>query len=1662
MTPRLRHLVARSALALVVVSCGRTAVAAGPIFEQGDHVAYIGNTLADRMQHDGWLETYLHALRPDHQFTFRNLGFSGDEINRRQRAANFGDADQWLDKVDADVILCFFGYNESFRGERGLEAFANELGKLIDGMRGREYNGESPPRLVMFSPIAHEDLNSPHLPDGAANNANLTLYTDAMRTVCEAKGVPFVDLFAMSQTLYAQSEEPLTTNGVHLLDRGNRALARAILTTPGSPLANPAAGPLPSDEQIAKLRAAVLDKNYHWFSRYRVVDEYNVFGGRSKLAWFGQSNGDVMMREMEILDVMTANRDRKIWALAAGGDLEIKDDNLPAELTVKPNREGPLEGGAFEYLGGEEALAEMTVQEGLEVNLFASEEQFPRLINPVQMSVDPDGRLWASVWPSYPHWNPTEPRRDALVILPDEDGDGQADDCVVFADGLNSVTGFEFWGGGVLVAALPELWFLKDTDGDDKADVKIRLLQGLSSADSHHSANAMLLGPDGWLYWSRGVFNVAAIETPAGVYRSGQSGVHRFNPRTFEMEFHYPIGPNPHGDVFDRWGYQFANDGTTGTGGYVSLGRGLRPGGRQWFKKEWRPVAATGILSSSHFPEEMQNNFLICNTIGFLGLLQYEVQYNGAEITAVRTDDLLRSTDSNFRPVDVEVGGDGALYVADWQNTLIGHMQHNIRDPNRDHEHGRIYRVTATGRAPLTPVAMSDQSTADVLHNFFSPTNSVRYRARIELTGRDADEALREVAAFTANLDPKQAAPERDEAQALLECLWVLEERRAPAMSLIEKTFRADEPRVRAAAVRTLGHWANHQIRGRALSGHLPGWEPLLRAAATDDSALVRAEALKAAVEFGGPPAAEAIFEVAVRPVDPELKDILAYARGQIDVDAAVAAAIRAGTPLSPAARTYALANAEPSLLLKMEQSPAVYDALLIRAGVSREVRLRVLEASAKLNGRSSFAELAVLLKTAEKDGRNSLGDLAALLPEVAGDEATDRALLQQIAGATGSSAVRQAAYAAWLPAGDADAVWRHAFGSRDRLRDLLTTLAVVTDPTVQRRFTPLVRPLMFKLPDTLRSEADAQAATPGPPVAFEYFAPNPANVRLETLDRLTPALTGRLDQFETFVPGGARDRFATKQIASLLVPKSGFYTFHLRSDDGSRLYLDGREVIDHDGLHGRTQKSARVRLDAGLHPVVLTYFDNGGDDGLSLAWEGPGFKTREISTSDLRGSGGGNLRLQALQIVTDWPGDEGRKIDDLAALVADDVLGGPALSALALRTDGAVADRLPQATTAAVLNRLLERAEAATPVERQSADYSGRLRLGASLAAASGAPVGRQLNVLRARIPVKADPAVMALGAEVYRRESHCATCHQPSGQGLPNLYPPIDGTLWTNGSEDRLIRMALDGMHGTIEVKGKRYSSPPLPPMTGFRHLLNDEELAAVLTYVRNSWSNRAKPIEPSRVAALRAIDRGDDASFWSAFDLLTEYPMEDGSLPIPPVETDGWVPKLVKQWTADDFSDADLAAGGRSLESGALAFRRIGCIQCHQVGGKGGVFGPDLSRLPDEKRTAAHVLGSMLEPSKEIAQEYAMRTLLTASGEVVSGFVVDETEAEIRIKSDPLNPNAPTVVPKDEILEETTSDRSAMPEGLLNYFTKEEALDLIAYVLAGDAQQAGPDKN
>ena len=136
-----------------------------------------------------------------------------------------------------------------------------------------------------------------------------------------------------------------------------------------------------------------------------------------------------------------------------------------------------------------------------------------------------------------------------------------------------------------------------------------------------------------------------------------------------------------------------------------------------------------------------------------------------------------------------------------------------------------------------------------------------------------------------------------------------------------------------------------------------------------------------------------------------------------------------------------------------------------------------------------------------------------------------------------------------------------------------------------------------------------------------------------------------------------------------------------------------------------------------------------------------------------------------------------------------------------------------------------------------------------------------------------KGDAALFVKGAEIYEREGFCGTCHQPDGEGLVSAgFPPLAGSRWVTEQDERLIKLTLKGLMGPIEVKGKSY--PGLVPMTPFEGMLNDEEMAAVLTYVRNSFGNKAGAISPSQVKAVRAADKGKQG-FYSPAELLKAHP-------------------------------------------------------------------------------------------------------------------------------------------------------------------------------------------
>jgi azurin len=381
---------------------------------------------------------------------------------------------------------------------------------------------------------------------------------------------------------------------------------------------------------------------------------------------------------------------------------------------------------------------------------------------------------------------------------------------------------------------------LKDTDGDDVADVRYVYLQGIGSADTHHAANAFVYGPDGGIYWQSGIFLVNNIESPYGPsLNTGNSGMFRFDPRRFTINFHARNDPNPHGISFDKWGYHFANDGTGGRTWQV------RPEGHgfkmyELLKMQVRPVAANGVISSANFPDEMQDDFILCNTIGFLGIKHYKLERNpdNGHVWGEPAEDLVSSTDKNFRPTDVEFGSDGALYFSDWQNVIIGHMQHNVRDPNRDHIHGRVYRMVNTKKPLQEPVKIAGASLDQLMVNLEHPVDGVRYRTRIELSGRDTDEVIAAANKWMKKLDPKK----REDAHALLEGLWLHQQHNVRNPQLLASLLESPEPHARIAA-QTVQHHLYHvnakadaMVKAKVEAAEKPAEQPAVKSGVISDT----------------------------------------------------------------------------------------------------------------------------------------------------------------------------------------------------------------------------------------------------------------------------------------------------------------------------------------------------------------------------------------------------------------------------------------------------------------------------------------------------------------------------------------------------------------------------------------------------------------------------------------------------------------------------------------------------------------------------------------------------------------------------------------------------------------------------------------------------------
>lgn len=1058
-------------------------MAAAPLeLQQGDRIALVGNATAERMQHSNGLETLLARKFADLDLAFRNLAFAGDEVVTRARSENFGSPDAWLERVKASVVWGFFGYNESFHGLEGLPKFRADLETWVKETKAKNFSGAGTPKIVLFAPLAVEKrppFNAPGDPE--ARNAVLAAYAAAIKEVAAATDADFVDLFVLSQQAYAAAKEPLTHNGWQLTDAGDAALAPLIFQA----LTGEAA-PTP-DGNMEKLRAAIAEKNRQWHLRYRTVDGYNIYGGRSQMEYESGPGGpkiknyQVMQEEMSVRDVMTANRDARVWAVAKGGDLKIDDSNVPKVTEIKTNLPGSQPDGAHTYLGGEEAIAKMKLAPGCEVTLFASEEQFPELVNPVQMAWDPQGRLWVAAWRNYPSRTPWSTKGDSLLVFEDTDADGRADKVTTFLDDLNCPTGFQFYKDGVLVMQAPSLWFVRDTDGDGRADWKERVLMGLDSADSHHQTNAMALDPGGAVYLSDGVFHRTQVETARGPVRNVDGAIYRFEPGTGVFAPHVKYGfANPHGKVFDRWGNDLVTD-ATGNNTYFApafsgrIDEGKHRGMKEFWARPSRPCPGTGILSSGHFPDEWQGNFLNLNVIGFQGIYRVKVSEDGSGLRGDTQPDLISSSDPNFRPSAVSIGPEGAIYFCDWSNAIIGHLQHHLRDPNRDHQHGRIYRITYPSRPFLPRVKIAGEPVEALLDLLKSPQDNIRERAKIELGKRGAAEVIAALKKWEAALDP--ADPEIEHQRT--EALWVRQWHHAVDAEALAARLQSPDPRARAAAVRVLGYWREF----------LPNALALLAPLATDEHPRVRLEVARVASFFDSAEAVNIALATLAQPADYYLDYTLGETMRQLEP--VWKKALAEGQPIAPdnaAGIQYIVKSTSAEELLKLPRTHAVVEAILFRPDVPSAARLEALSAQAEKNGTSLASAIVKILQTATPAQAKAADDLAALLP-AQGTEALQpmREPLAHLGQEADSARVREAALASVVMADEGwDAVGTAALSSPAVLQSALGAVPLVPDLALRAEAARPLRELVTATPEQLAERFGVVKSAPARFVRIE------------------------------------------------------------------------------------------------------------------------------------------------------------------------------------------------------------------------------------------------------------------------------------------------------------------------------------------------------------------------------------------------------------------------------------------------------------------------------------------------------------------------------------------------------------------------------------------------
>ncbi len=711
-------------------------------------VLFYGNSMVERLLEHGELEARLQIAKPSSGLRIRSFAWTGDEVGNRLRLEGYAKhMKNLIAEWPARTLVLGYGFYESFAGTEGLQEFEEHYRIHLDQLR-LVHPGA---KVILLSPIASEGAS-------AERNADLELYTQSIRKLAADTNAQFIDLFSATSDAYAAAGVKLTINGIHLNEEGNRIAAKAIADVI---LGNSEVDP----KHLHEVALAASAKHKRVAEVVRPKNAVVYFGVRAR----PQEYADEMPRYHKMIRLTEA----VVHDLAANPGKKFSEMAVP-KLSPMPEGKGRDDGkrtGIIKSVA--EAMAEFEVDGNYELSLFASEEEFPELRNPVQIAFDAKGRLWVVTMPSFPHTVPGLTPPDKILILEDTNNDGKADKVTTYMQGLDALDGVAFHREGVIISEQPRLWMTKDTDGDDLVNGQGELLRGIDVTDSHHGG-MIATDPMGDVIFSDGVFHRSQLETSFGVHRGMDATTYRLNFETGKITTLWQhTTPNPWNVTFDQWGNIFQ---TYGDGGvYDGIALPWTPFG-SYHPYKYGMIAGygkgsgTAIVSSPNFPDEYDQGMVSASLLGRYAVTLTGFNYEQGMIKPGEPVTLVSSPNAAFRPADLEFGMDGALYVSDFCSPIIGHAQHPMRDPHWDHDYGRIWKIVHKGKPQVSAIPkIPGASVGELCELLTHDQDLVRKHARIELRKHGA-KAVSVVDQWIANFDRKE---ERFD-QAALEAIFVL------------------------------------------------------------------------------------------------------------------------------------------------------------------------------------------------------------------------------------------------------------------------------------------------------------------------------------------------------------------------------------------------------------------------------------------------------------------------------------------------------------------------------------------------------------------------------------------------------------------------------------------------------------------------------------------------------------------------------------------------------------------------------------------------------------------------------------------------------------------------------------------------------------------------